>query len=76
MGHPLFHSIITVLEREKEKTKNKSHRHPPRDRKVHPGYMWVFRNPVSGGVLFVYRLGRGAKVLQHDTLGKFTVPAK
>ena len=39
--------------------------------KRHLGYMWVFRNPVSGNVLFVYRSGRGANVL-HETLGDFT----
>jgi transposase len=39
--------------------------------KTHLGYMWVFRNPVSGNVFFVYRSGRGAKVL-HETLGEFT----
>jgi transposase len=39
--------------------------------KTHLGYMWVFRNPLSGNVLFVYRGGRGANVL-HETLGEFT----
>ena len=39
--------------------------------KTHLGYMWVFRNPMSGNVFFVYRSGRGAKVL-HETLGEFT----
>lgn len=39
--------------------------------KTHLGYMWVFRNPLSGNVFFVYRNGRGAKVL-HETLGAFT----
>lgn len=38
---------------------------------THLGYMWVFRNPLSGNVFFVYRSGRGAKVL-HETLGEFT----
>jgi hypothetical protein len=32
--------------------------------------MWVFRNPVVGGVFFAYRPGRGANVL-HETLGEF-----
>jgi transposase len=39
--------------------------------KTHLGYMWVFRNPVSGNVMFTYRSGRGANVL-HETLGEFT----
>ncbi|MEZ5030896.1 MAG: IS66 family transposase [Saprospiraceae bacterium] len=39
--------------------------------KSHLGYMWVFRNPVSGNVMFTYRSGRGANVL-HETLGEFT----
>ena len=64
-------SRITVLERGGEQTKNKSHRHPPKLRKVHLGYMWVFRNPVAGGVLFAYRPGRGANIL-HETLDTFT----
>ena len=65
-------SRITVLERGKEKPKVKSHRHPPaKNTKVHLGYMWVFRNPVVGGVYFAYRPGRGANVL-HDTLSDFT----
>jgi len=34
------------------------------------GYMWVFRNSISGGVLFSYRSGRGANVL-NETLDKF-----
>lgn len=63
-------SRITVLEIGKIKTQNKSHRFPPGKRKVHLGYMWVFRNPVTGEVFFVYRPGRGANVL-HDTLGAF-----
>ncbi|MCB9280945.1 MAG: IS66 family transposase [Lewinellaceae bacterium] len=37
---------------------------------THLGYMWVFRNPVSGNVMFTYRSGRGANVL-HETLGGF-----
>ena len=64
-------SRITVLERGAEPTKNKSHRYPPKSRKVHLGYMWVFRNPVAGGVLFAYRPGRGANIL-HETLDTFT----
>ena len=64
-------SRITVLERGGgEATKNKSHRYPPKSRKVHLGYMWVFRNPVAGGVLFAYRPGRGANIL-HETLDSF-----
>ena len=64
-------SRMTVLAYGKEKTKNKSHRHPPKlQRKSHLGYMWVFRNPVAGGVFFAYRPGRGANVL-HETLGAF-----
>ena len=63
-------SRITVLERGGEATKNKSHRYPPKSRKVHLGYMWVFRNPVAGGVLFAYRPGRGASIL-HETLDTF-----
>lgn len=62
----------TVLEYGKEKAKNKSHRHPPKvRRKSHLGYMWVFRNPETGGVVFAYRPGRGAKVL-HETLADFS----
>jgi len=65
-------SRITVLERGgAEQTKNKSHRYPPKSRKVQLGYMWVFRNPVAGGVLFAYRPGRGANIL-HETLNTFT----
>lgn len=64
-------SRITVLEAGKEKTKDKSHRFPLKQRKAHLGYMWVLRNPVVGGVFFIYRPGRGANVL-HDTLGNFT----
>ena len=63
-------SRITVLERGEKPTKNKSHRYPPKSRKVHLGYMWVFRNPVTGGVLFAYRPGRGANIL-HETLDSF-----
>ncbi|WP_420460842.1 IS66 family transposase [Neolewinella sp.] len=63
-------SRITVLERGAEPTKNNSHRYPPKFRKVHLGYMWVFRNPVAGGVLFAYRPGRGANIL-HETLDSF-----
>jgi transposase len=39
--------------------------------KTHLGYMWVFRNPLSGNVFFAYHNGRGANVL-HETLGDFT----
>lgn len=63
-------SRITVLEIGEKDTKNKSHRFPPKKRKVHLGYMWVFRNPVAGGVFFAYRPGRGANVL-NDTLSDF-----
>ncbi|TXF81078.1 IS66 family transposase, partial [Neolewinella aurantiaca] len=63
-------SRLTVLETGEEKPKNKSHRFPPKKRQVHLGYMWVFRNPVVGGVFFAYRPGRGANVL-HETLGEF-----
>ena len=63
-------SRFIVLEWGKENTKNKSHRFPPGKRKSHLGYMWVFRNPVAGGVFFAYRPGRGANVL-HETLGEF-----
>ena len=28
--------------------------------KTHQGYMWVYRNPISGLILFEYRKGRGA----------------
>ena len=63
-------SRLIVLEWGKEQTKNKSHRFPPGKRKSHLGYMWVFRNPVVGGVFFAYRPGRGANVL-HETLGEF-----
>ncbi|MEM9835792.1 MAG: IS66 family transposase [Bacteroidota bacterium] len=63
-------SRITVLERGDDKKKDKSHRYPAKARKVHLGYMWVFRNPVAGGVLFVYRPGRGANVL-NETLADF-----
>lgn len=64
-------SRITVLEAGKEKPKNASHRFPENQRKVHLSYMWVFRNPVVGGVFFAYRPARGANVL-HQTLGEFT----
>jgi transposase len=64
-------SRLIVLEWGKENTKNKSHRFPPGKRKSHLGYMWVFRNPVVGGVFFAYRPGRGANVL-HDTLKDFS----
>jgi len=67
-------SRITVLEANEDVKKNKkskSHRHPMKlKRKVHLGYMWVFRNPEAGGVLFAYRPGRGANVL-HETLADF-----
>ena len=63
-------SRITVLEIGKDKTKDKSHRFPTRKRKVHLGYMWVFRNPVTGSVFFAYRSGRGANVL-NETLDEF-----
>jgi len=51
-------------------TENKSEKGKP-DTKTHLGYMWVFRNPLSGNVFFVYRSGRGANVL-HETLGGFS----
>lgn len=38
---------------------------------THLGYQWVFRNPLSGNVLFVYRKGRGANGLT-ETLADFT----
>lgn len=63
-------SRLIVLEIGKEKSKDKSHRFPTKKRKSHLGYMWVFRNPVNGGVFFAYRPGRGANVL-HETLGEF-----
>ena len=65
-------SRITVLERgpKDKKHKDKSHRFPPKDRKSHLGYMWVFRNPLAGAVLFAYRPGRGANVL-HETLADY-----
>ena len=64
-------SRITVLEKGKDKTKNPSHRFPAKKaRKSHLGYMWVFRNPEAGGVLFAYRRGRGASVL-NETLADF-----
>lgn len=39
--------------------------------KTHLGYQWVFRNPTSGNVLFVYRKGRGTNGLI-ETLTDFT----
>lgn len=39
--------------------------------KTHLGYQWVFRNPTSGNVLFVYRKGRGANGLT-ETLADYT----
>lgn len=39
--------------------------------KTHLGYQWVFRNPTSGNVLFVYRKGRGANGLR-ETLENYT----
>ena len=39
--------------------------------KAHLGYQWVFRNPTSGNVLFVYRKGRGANGLT-ETLDNYT----
>lgn len=65
-------SRMTVLEYGEEEGKNKSHRFPPKlQRKSHLGYMWIFRNPENGGVLFAYRPGRGANVLL-DTLKDFS----
>lgn len=43
----------------------------PDKKNTHLGYMWVFRNPVTGNVFFTYRKGRGAKVLE-ETLSDFT----
>lgn len=63
-------SRIGVLEKGKDKKKDKFHRYPVKARKVHLGYIWVFRNPVAGGVLFAYRPGRGANVL-NETLADF-----
>ena len=37
---------------------------------THLGYQWVFHNPLSGNVLFVYRKGRGANGLT-ETLADF-----
>ena len=37
---------------------------------THLGYQWVFRNPLSGNVLFVYRKGRGTNGLT-ETLADF-----
>jgi hypothetical protein len=39
--------------------------------KTHLGYQWVFRNPTSGNVLFVYRKGRGTNGLT-ETLEDYT----
>jgi transposase len=39
--------------------------------KSHQGYMWVFRNPKDGSVLFDYRPGRGKASLL-DILSEFT----
>jgi transposase len=39
--------------------------------KTYLGYQWVFRNPTSGNVLFVYRKGRGANGLT-ETLENYT----
>lgn len=64
-------SRILVLEYGKEKPKKTSSEKLIAPSKRHLGYMWVFRNPVSGNVFFVYRSGRGANVL-HETLGDFT----
>ena len=63
-------SRIGVLEKGDDKKKDKSHRYPAKARKVHLGYMWVFRNPEAGAVLFAYRPGRGANVL-NETLADF-----
>lgn len=63
-------SRIGVLEKGDDQKKDKSHRYPTKARKAHLGYMWVFRNPVVGGVLFAYRPGRGANVL-NETLANF-----
>jgi transposase len=63
-------SRIGVLEKGDGKKKDKSHRYPAKARKAHLGYMWVFRNPVARGVLFAYRPGRGANVL-NETLADF-----
>ena len=38
---------------------------------AHLGYMWVFRNPVTGNAYFGYRKGRGSQVLD-ETLADFT----
>ena len=38
---------------------------------THLGYMWVFSNPLTANVFFVYRSGRGAKVLK-ETLVEYT----
>ena len=64
-------SRILVLERGKEQPKKKTSEKLKNGAKRHLGYMWVFRNPVSGNVFFVYRTGRGANVL-HETLANFT----
>lgn len=39
--------------------------------KTHLGYQWVFRNPMSANVLFVYRKGRGTNGLT-ETLAGYT----
>jgi transposase len=59
-------SRIQVLDYAEDKSKKSK-----TNTKTHLGYMWVFRNPVSGNVMFTYRSGRGANVL-HETLGEFT----
>ena len=64
-------SRILVLERGSEQPKKTSSEKLKSGAQRHLGYMWVFRNPVSGNVFFVYRSGRGAKVL-HETLADFT----
>ncbi|MCX8212833.1 MAG: IS66 family transposase [Lewinella sp.] len=64
-------SRILVLERGKDQPKKETSKKLKSGAKRHLGYMWVFRNPVSGNVFFVYRTGRGANVL-HETLADFT----
>ena len=65
-------SRILVLERQNKQKKPTSEKEKKRRyQKRHLGYMWVFRNPISGNVFFVYRKGRGANVL-NETLGEFT----
>lgn len=64
-------SRITVLEHGPEESRKKtSEKLQTKPKKAHLGYMWVFRNPMSGGVYFAYRPGRGASVL-HETLNGF-----